>query len=109
MLKKVNVRLPKDLYERVRRASRLTGLSMSRVVRNSLEKAFAQETEAPWRKFAGIVKGGPPDLSFRKGFSRGPDELDNAKHAAAKPRHMRHAGTFSGPQNLSSRKGYSGR
>jgi DNA-binding phage protein len=45
---------------------------MSQIARDSLEKTLSKETEPVWRKFAGIIKGGPPDLS-RKGFSRGPE------------------------------------
>jgi len=68
----ITVRLPKKLLERLRETSCRTGLSMSQIARDSLEKTLSKETEPVWRKFAGIIKGGPPDLS-RKGFSRGPE------------------------------------
>jgi hypothetical protein len=67
-MKKVNVRLPKQLMDRIREASRRTGLPMSRIARESLEKTFSEKPEAPWRRFAGKIKGGPPDLSLRKGY-----------------------------------------
>ena len=71
----LTVRLPEELLERLKEKSRITGLPAGRLVRLSLEKTLSAEKEndkdAPWRKYAGIVKGGPPDVSSRKGFSRG--------------------------------------
>jgi len=69
----LTVRLPEELLERLREKSRITGLPAGRLVRMSLEATLAKEDkkEVPWRKYAGIIKGGPPDLSSRKGFSRG--------------------------------------
>jgi len=67
----LTVRLPEELLERLREKSRRTGLPVGRVVRESLETALSKETEQPWRKYAGVIKGGPPDVSSRKGFSRG--------------------------------------
>jgi hypothetical protein len=43
---------------------------MGRVVRESLEAALEPEINQAWRKYAGILKDGPPDLSSRKGYSR---------------------------------------
>jgi hypothetical protein len=42
------------------------------VVRESLETVLSkdEDKEQPWRKYAGVIKGGPPDVSSRKGFSR---------------------------------------
>jgi post-segregation antitoxin (ccd killing protein) len=67
----LTVRLPEELLERLREKSRRTGLPVGRVVRESLETALSKETGQPWRKYAGVIKGGPPDVSSRKGFSRG--------------------------------------
>lgn len=52
------------------------------------------------------------DTSERTGIPVGRlirDQLENAKSEAGQQRFMRHAGTFSGPRDLSSRKGYSRR
>jgi hypothetical protein len=43
---------------------------MGRVVRDSLEAALEPDVSQVWRKYAGILKDGPPDLSSRKGYSR---------------------------------------
>ncbi|SPE45591.1 conserved hypothetical protein [Candidatus Sulfotelmatobacter sp. SbA7] len=75
----LSVRLPSDLLERVRRVARKSGLPVGRVVRESLERVVReslestlsnQKDQSPWRKYAGVIKGGPPDVSSRKGFSR---------------------------------------
>jgi predicted DNA binding CopG/RHH family protein len=66
----LTVRLPEELLERLREKSRHTGLPMGRVVRESLEAALQPDKNQVWRKYAGIIKGGPPDLSSRKGYSR---------------------------------------
>ena len=67
----LTIRLPEDLLERLREKSRRTGLPMGRVVRQSLEAALEPDGSQTWRKFSGVIKGGPPDVSSRKGFSRG--------------------------------------
>jgi len=67
----LTIRVPADLLERLRQISRRTGLSVGRVVRESLEATLSKDKEQPWRKYAGVIKGGPPDVSSRKGFSRG--------------------------------------
>lgn len=68
------VRLPQELIDRLRQKSRRTGLPVGRVVRQYVENGLAQEPASPdqqaWRKYAGLIKGGSPDLSSRKGFSR---------------------------------------
>ena len=68
----LTIRLPEELLERLREKSRITGLPAGRLVRMSLEETLAKEKDkdAPWRKYAGILKDGPPDLSSRKGYSR---------------------------------------
>jgi hypothetical protein len=71
----LTVRLPEDLFEQLREKARSTGLPVASVVRQSLETTLARDRAAAgnqaWRKFSGIIKGGPRDLSTRKGFSRG--------------------------------------
>jgi hypothetical protein len=45
------------------------------VVRQFVENGLSQEAPAEqnqaWRKYIGIIKRGPKDVSSRKGFSRG--------------------------------------
>jgi predicted transcriptional regulator len=66
----LTIRLPGELLDRLREKARRTGLPMSRVVRESLEVSLNGGGNQAWRKFAGILKDGPPDLSSRKGYSR---------------------------------------
>ena len=68
----LTVRLPEDLLERLREKARSTGLPVGRVVRQSLETTLSEDNakESPWRKYAGVIKGGPANVSSRKGFSR---------------------------------------
>jgi predicted DNA-binding protein len=66
----LTVRLPEELLQRLREKSRRTGLPVGRVVRESLEEALKSEVNQVWRKYAGVLKDGPPDLSSRKGYSR---------------------------------------
>ena len=65
----LTVRLPKDLLERLRQVSRKTGVPVGRVVRDALETTLPSQEENPLLQFAGVIKGGPRDLSSRKGFS----------------------------------------
>jgi predicted DNA-binding protein len=62
------VRLPEDLQRRLREQSRRTGVSVGRIVRDSLEKTLEKE-EPAWMKYAGTMSG-PRNLSSRKGYSR---------------------------------------
>jgi predicted DNA-binding protein len=50
MMKRLNIRLPKELFDSLRRESHRTGLSMSRIVRESLEKILSQEAKFPLKK-----------------------------------------------------------
>jgi predicted DNA-binding protein len=70
MGKTLTVRLPDDLLERLRKKSRSTGLPVGRVVRQALETSLDGKETNPLLQFAGVIKGGPRDLSSRKGFSR---------------------------------------
>ena len=71
----LTVRLPDDLLKRLRDKSRRSGLPVNQVVRQFVENGLSQDAPAEqnqaWRKYIGIIKGGPKDLSSRKGFSRG--------------------------------------
>ena len=66
----LTVRLPKELLQRLREVSRRAGLPVGRVVRESLETTLPQEDGNPLLRFVGVIKGGPRNLSSRKGFSR---------------------------------------
>jgi hypothetical protein len=66
----LTVRLPEELLERLREKSRRTGLPVGRVVRQSLETTLGSDANQAWRKYAGILKDGPRDLSSRNGYSR---------------------------------------
>ena len=59
----LTIRLPEDLLERLREKSRRTGLPVGRVVRQFVESALSQDIPAQdnqaWRKYVGIIKGGP--------------------------------------------------
>jgi predicted transcriptional regulator len=67
----LTVRLPEEMMARLRAKARRSGLPMSKMVRQSLEAALDSDVNQTWRKYAGIIKGGLPDVSTRKGFSRG--------------------------------------
>jgi predicted DNA-binding protein len=67
----LTIRLPEEVLERLKETSRRTGIPVGRLVRRSLEMTLTQTDSNPLLKFAGIIKGGPKDLSSRKGFSRG--------------------------------------
>jgi hypothetical protein len=66
----LTIRLPEDLIERLREKSRRTGLPLGRMVRRAVEIDLLREGTNPLLEFAGIIKGGPRDVSSRKGFSR---------------------------------------
>jgi len=72
----LTVRLPEELLRRLREKSRRTGLPVGRMVRQSLEITLShdrvqeQKESNPLLQFAGVIKGGPRNLSSRKGFSR---------------------------------------
>jgi hypothetical protein len=71
----LTVRLPEELLDRLRRASRQAGLPMGRMVRQSLETTLndlsqEQKEKNPLLQFSGVIEGGPRNLSSRKGFSR---------------------------------------
>jgi len=66
----LTIRLPEELLERLREKSRSTGLPVGRVVRQSLETTLGGDESNPLLQFAGLIKGGPRDVSSRKGYSR---------------------------------------
>jgi hypothetical protein len=66
----ITVRLDKELAEWLEREARRTGVAPGKIVRDQLEKARASTTHR-FMRLAGIVRGGPRDVSVRKGFARG--------------------------------------
>lgn len=69
----LSIRLPQELLDRLREKAQRTGLPVGRVVRQFVENGLSQEVPASknqaWRKYVGVIKGGPRDFSTRKGFS----------------------------------------
>jgi predicted DNA-binding protein len=66
----LTIRLPEELLELLREKARRTGLPIGRLVRQSIEATLTPEKDNRLMEFAGIIKGGPRDVSSRKGFSR---------------------------------------
>ena len=70
----LTIRFSDELLERLREKSRRSGLPMGQVVRqfveNGLSEEYPRNGNQAWRKYVGIFKDGPPDLSSRKGYSR---------------------------------------
>ena len=66
----LTIRLPEEMLEWLRETSRVTGIPVGRLVRDKLEAAKEQSGKQLFMRHAGTIKGGPPDLSSRKGFSR---------------------------------------
>jgi predicted DNA-binding protein len=66
----LTIRLPEELLQRLRKIAERAGLPVGQVVRESLEKTLSSEEHNPLMRFAGVIKGGPRNLSSRKGFSR---------------------------------------
>jgi predicted DNA-binding protein len=68
----LSIRLPEELLRRLQEKSRRTGLPIGKVVREFVEAGLSDEdNQQVWKKYAGVIKGGPRDVSSRKGFSRG--------------------------------------
>jgi hypothetical protein len=70
----LTIRLSEELLQRLREKSRRAGIPMGQIVRRFLESGLSQDAlgkkNQAWRKYVGIFKDGPPDLSSRKGYSR---------------------------------------
>jgi predicted DNA-binding protein len=68
----LTIRIPEDLLKRLRDKARRTGLPVGKVVREFVEAGLSDDGhQQVWKEYAGIIKGGPRDVSSRKGFSRG--------------------------------------
>jgi predicted transcriptional regulator len=66
----ITIRLDSDLAEWLAREAKRTGVSQGKIVRDQLERAKAGASAQAFMRLAGIVRGGPRDVSTRKGFSR---------------------------------------
>ncbi len=66
----LTIRLDSDLATWLARESEKTGVSQGKIVRDQLEKAKAARSARSFMRLAGVVRGGPRDVSTRKGFSR---------------------------------------
>ncbi|MBZ5680805.1 MAG: ribbon-helix-helix protein, CopG family [Acidobacteriia bacterium] len=67
---RVTIRLTDDVLAWLKETSRRTGLSVSRLIREHLETAKANGGKQLFLRHVGVIGGGSPDLSSRKGFSR---------------------------------------
>lgn len=65
----LTVRLESDLAAWLEQESRTTGLSQGKIVRDQLEQARAKASRQAFMRLAGAIRGGPKDVSTRKGFS----------------------------------------
>ena len=66
----ITIRLDSDLATWLARESAQSGVSQGKIVRDQLEKAKAARSAQSFMRLAGVVRGGPRDVSTRKGFSR---------------------------------------
>jgi len=64
----ITIRLNKELAEWLADRAARSGLPQGRIVRDQLERARATD-QPKFMRLAGSVKGGPRDVSSRKGFS----------------------------------------
>jgi hypothetical protein len=66
----LTIRLTDELLDWLKETSRVTGIPMGKLVRQQLEDARANSGKQRFLRHLGAIKG-PPDLSTRKGFSKG--------------------------------------
>ena len=65
----MSIRLTPELAEWLQEKRRETGLPISRIIRQQLERAKSESGKQPFLRHAGKISG-PQDLSSRKGFAR---------------------------------------
>jgi hypothetical protein len=65
----LTIRLTEELLAWLKESSRRTGVPMGRLIREQLETARTNGGKQRFLRHAGAIKGGPADLSSRKGFS----------------------------------------
>jgi hypothetical protein len=66
----ITVRLNKELSGWLEETAAKTGLSQGQIIREQLEKAKKTNGGKPFMRLAGVMRGLPPDLSQRKGYSK---------------------------------------
>jgi hypothetical protein len=64
----LTIRLTDELLAWLKDISRRTGVPVGRLIRQQLETAKAAQKQR-FLRHAGAIRGGPPDVSARKGFS----------------------------------------
>jgi predicted DNA-binding protein len=65
----VTVRLTEELATWLKTTARKTGMPVSQLIRDELERAKRETGDKPFLRHAGAISG-PPDLSSRKGYSK---------------------------------------
>jgi hypothetical protein len=65
----LTIRLTEELLTWLKETSRKTGVPVGRLVREQLESAKASTGRQKFLRHVGAIKGGPPDLSSRRGYS----------------------------------------
>jgi hypothetical protein len=65
----ITFRPTKKLAAWIDEVSKRTGLSQGQIIRTQLEQARSGDARK-FMRLAGIIRGGPRDLSTRKGFSK---------------------------------------
>jgi hypothetical protein len=64
----LTIRLTEELLEWLKDTSRRTGVPVGRIIRQQLEGAKTGDKRR-FLRHAGVIRGGPSDISSRKGFS----------------------------------------
>jgi len=66
----ITIRVPKSLSAWLQEQAARTGISQGRIVRDQLERARKSDNGSRrFMRLAGSIRGGPRDLSTRKGYS----------------------------------------
>jgi hypothetical protein len=66
----ISIRVPKNLATWLKQKSLRTGISQGRIVREQLERVRRGDKKGrSFMRLAGSIRGGPRDLSTRKGYS----------------------------------------
>jgi ribbon-helix-helix protein len=66
----LTIRLTEEILEWLKERSRQTGVPVGRLIRQQLEAAKSSGGKQRFLRHAGAIRGGPADVSSRKGFSR---------------------------------------
>ena len=68
----ITIRVPKNLATWLQEKSARTGISQGQIVREQLERVRRGDKKTQnFMRLAGIIRGGPRDVSTRKGYSKG--------------------------------------